>query len=404
MPMSVPINVDDPNDLAPVLQRHLLEEIMPFWLRHSIDDAGGINTCIADDGHLISREKWFWSQWRAVWVFSEIYRCIERKQQWLDLAYHVYHFCCKHGWDESVPGWVLRTDHEGNVLAGCDSIYVDGFAIYGATALSRATGDDEPLQLASKTAVATRKRLALPHDQIPHFPYPVPAGARMHGIPMMFSLVFWELAQLADNDELRRHACKLSDEVFNDFYRGDRDLIVERIAADGSEFAAPSGTTVVPGHAIEDMWFQAHIARDRGDRARIDLAMRLMRRHLETGWDQEHGGLFLAIDADGSDEVDWGFSDAKLWWPHTEALYGLLLCHQLTGAAWAWDWYQRVHAYTFSHYPLPELGEWRQKLNRRGEPITDIVALPVKDPFHLPRALILSIDLLRGSSRNGTDD
>lgn len=253
--MNVPLDIDTPRQLLPLLETHLQEDIMPFWVRHAIDEAGGINTCIADDGKLASREKWLWSQWRAVWVFSEMYRCIEKKQQWLDLAYHVYHFCRKHGWDDNVPGWVLRIDHEGNVLAGCDSIYVDGFAIYGATALSRATGDDEPLDLALQTARAAVKRLAQPHDQIPHFPYPVPAGARMHGIPMSFSLNFWELAQLADDDALRAEAVKLSDEIFDRFYRKDRDLIVERIAADGSELPPPGGTTVVPGHVIEDMWF-----------------------------------------------------------------------------------------------------------------------------------------------------
>ena len=41
-------------------------------------------------------------------------------------------------------------------------------------------------------------------------------------------------------------------------------------------------------------------------------------------------------------------------------------------------------------------GEWRQKLNRDLTPMTTVVALPVKDPFHLPRSLILQIELLEG--------
>jgi len=46
---------------------------------------------------------------------------------------------------------------------------------------------------------------------------------------------------------------------------------------------------------------------------------------------------------------------------------------------------------------MPETGEWRQRLNRKGEPMNTIAALPVKDPFHLPGALILSVELLRRS-------
>jgi N-acylglucosamine 2-epimerase len=46
---------------------------------------------------------------------------------------------------------------------------------------------------------------------------------------------------------------------------------------------------------------------------------------------------------------------------------------------------------------MPEVGEWRQRLDRKGKPMTTVVALPVKDPFHLPRALILSLEVLRQS-------
>jgi N-acylglucosamine 2-epimerase len=41
-------------------------------------------------------------------------------------------------------------------------------------------------------------------------------------------------------------------------------------------------------------------------------------------------------------------------------------------------------------------GEWRQKLQRDFTPMTGVVALPVKDPFHLPRSLILQIERLEG--------
>ena len=78
----------------------------------------------------------------------------------------------------------------------------------------------------------------------------------------------------------------------------------------------------MPGHVVEDMWFQIHIARERGDRARIEQCVRLIRRHLEIGWDSEFGGgLLLAVDSrDGKPAEGWKFSDTKLWWPQTEAM------------------------------------------------------------------------------------
>ena len=384
------------SDTRDFLYDHLLNNIIPFWLKHAIDPAGGINTCIRDDGSIINREKWLWSQWRAVWVFSKLYNRIERHREWLDIARSIYQFCTRHGWDEQVQGWILRVDHDGKPLTGCDSIYADGFAMYGLGEYIQATGGaPEAITWARRTADSVLKRLRQPHDQIPHFPYPVPPGARVHGLPMIFSLCFWELGQMLDDAGYRQAGVSISDDIFSHFYRPDRDLIVERISTDNSEYPAPLGTAVVPGHIVEDMWFQIHIARERNDRDRIAQSIRLIKRHMEVGWDNEFGGLLLAIDADtGGTTEGWKFADTKLWWPQTEALYALLLAFHYTGERWCLEWYDKVHDYAFKHYPDPVHGEWTQKLDRRGQKITDVVALPVKDPFHLPRALILCIDVL----------
>lgn len=381
-------------DLQRFLKQHLLDSVVPFWIEHAIDPDGGINTCIRDDGTLVNRDKWLWSQWRAVWVFASLYTMVEPRPEWLQIAQRIYEFSARHGWDEQVGGWSLRLSGDGQVLDGCDSLYVDGFAIYGLVALAKITRDAEMIDLARRTADNAIRRLQAPHDEIPHFPYPIPKGARVHGLPMMFALTLWELGQFLDEQDYRQAALAMSDDVFANFYRRDRDMILERIAANNSEFASPLGSVVVPGHVIEDMWFQIHIARDRGDIRRINEAVRLTKRHIELGWDEPHGGIILAIDADGGPEVGWKFADTKLWWPQTEAMYALLLAYEHCRQDWCLDWYDQVHTYAFSHYPVAEHGEWRQKLSRDGSPFTNTVALPVKDPFHLPRALLYCIDVL----------
>lgn len=367
---------------------------MPFWMRHAVDEAGGLNTCIRDDGALISRDKWLWSQWRAVWVFSRLYNQLEKRPEWLEVAQQIYRFAARHGWDAKAGGWRLLIDHEGLPLRGCESIYVDGFALYGLTELARATGSGEMAALARKTAEHVLRRLNEPHDRIPHFPYPVPAGARVHGLPMMFSLVFWELGQLLDHQPYRDAANEMSDEIFQRFYQPDLDLIFERIRADGAKMPPPLGTAVVPGHVLEDMWFQIHIARDQGRSDRIQQAVRLTRRHAEIGWDARYGGFLLAVDAGGGPDVGWSFPDAKLWWPQTEALYAFLLAYEHSGERWCLDWYRRTHDYSFATFPDASHGEWKQKLTRDGALLEDTVALPVKDPFHLPRALLLCLEVL----------
>ncbi len=380
--------------LRQFLHTHLLESVLPFWLQHAVDEDGGLNTCIQDDGTIINRDKYLWSQWRAVWVFSKLYNQIEKKSEWLDLAKQIAQFSMLHGWDEDFEGWRLKIAYDGRELQGCESIYVDAFAIYGLTELYKATGREDILSMDRKTADNVLRHMQSSDDLIPQAPYPVPPGIRVHGMPMAFSLVFWELGVLLNEPRYQDAALAMSDDIFEHFVSSDRGLLLERIAVDNSEYPSPLGTTVVPGHVIEDMWFQIHIARETGNKKRIQEACHLMKRHVELGWDDIHGGLLLAVDADGGDEVAWDYHDAKLWWTHTEALYGLLLAFEQTGDIEFLDWYDRIHEYSFAHFPMKEHGEWTQKLNRDGTPLDAVVAFPVKDPFHLPRALIYCLEVL----------
>jgi N-acylglucosamine 2-epimerase len=149
----------------------------------------------------------------------------------------------------------------------------------------------------------------------------------------------------------------------------------------------------MPGHAIESMWFVMHVAERLGNKDLIRRAAEVMRWHLEFGWDEKFGGIFLSRDIEGHPPY-LPHSEMKVWWPHVEALYGALLAHHLTGEPWCLEWYEKVASWTWAHFPAPEFGEWRQRLNREGKPTAEIVALPVKDPFHLPRGIILILQLL----------
>ena len=90
-----------------------------------------------------------------------------------------------------------------------------------------------------------------------------------------------------------------------------------------------------------------------------------------------------------------GWGD-KLWWVHAEALYTTLLCYRKTGDPAFLDWHERVFDYTFRVFPDrdPQVREWKQICRRDGTPQDKVVALPVKDPFHIARDLILILELL----------
>ena len=41
---------------------------------------------------MLSTDKYMWSQLRAIWTFAALYNRIEPRQEWLDVARHIYEF------------------------------------------------------------------------------------------------------------------------------------------------------------------------------------------------------------------------------------------------------------------------------------------------------------------------
>ena len=380
-------------DLLAIYRAELLERTVPFWLSHAIDwQHGGILTCIADDGQIINTDKYMWSQLRAIWTFSALYNRIEPRQEWLDVAGHIFEFAKNYGRDDQGQ-WVFCVNQNGDTLQGATSIYADGFAIYGLTEFARATGNQEAIDLALETYANVQHRLARPGSYKTD-PYPLPEGVKAHGISMIFSQVFNELGHFLNNQDILNASYLQATEVMDVFRQPERKQLLEFVHLDNSLIDSPRGQAIVPGHAIESMWFMIHIYQHLGDTKRIRQAVETIKWHIELGWDEEYGGILLGIDAKGG-EPWWAFADSKIWWPHTETLYALLLAYEISGEQWCLDWYERVHNYSFKHYPVLGHGEWTQKLDRYGNKFTSTVALPVKDPFHLPRALIYCIDVLQ---------
>lgn len=379
-------------DLLAMYRAELLERVVPFWLQHAVDrQHGGLLTCISDEGQVLSQDKYMWSQLRAIWTFSALYNKIERRQEWLDVAWHIYNFASKYGRDDQ-GRWVFAVDKEGRVLQGATSIFADGFALYGLAELARATHDQAVIDLALDTYANVQQRLARP-GSYEIAPYTLPEGVKAHAVSMIFALVFGELGHTLGRQDIIEASLFHANEILNVYLRPEQKLLYEYVQLDNSLLDSHQGRTIVPGHAIESMWFMIHIFQREGRQEEIRRAVEAIKWHVELGWDEQYGGIVLARDAEGG-EPWWKFGDSKLWWPHTETLYALLLAYEVSGEDWCLDWYRRVHDYAFSHYPVPHHGEWTQKLDRHGRKFTETVALPVKDPFHLPRGLIYCIQLL----------
>ena len=110
---------------------------------------------------------------------------------------------------------------------------------------------------------------------------------------------------------------------------------------------------------------------------------------LERSWDDEYGGVFYFLDIKGYPllQLEW---DQKLWWVHIETIISLLKGYNLTGDERCWRWFEKVHEYTWKHFPDPQNGEWFGYLNRQGEVLLPVKGGKWKGCFHVPRGLFQS--------------
>ena len=381
-------------ELLEFYEEHLTVQVMPFWTTHCIDrEHGGINNIVADDGTVLSTDKFLWSQGRALWTFSSLFTRLDGDRKWLETAKIIADFIKAYG-RTSEGQWVFKLRQDGSVAEPPQSVYVDAFVAMGLIEYTRATGDQEAIDLSLEIFHRTTKQLE-DHTTLPTAPHPIPDGLQAHGPSMIFAHVYHDLGLLTGEQAVIDRALSLAEIVMTEHMKPADKILYEFVKPGGAVTETDAGQTFLPGHIIESMWFLERIYHYHKRPDRVRLAMDAIRWSLEKGWDDRYEGILLALHAKGGRAV-WHSPDAKVWWAHTESLYALLRAFEITGEEWCLDWYWRVHDYAFGRFPDREHGEWHQNLDRQGRPIEVVVKnLAVKDPFHLPRALIMSIEVLR---------
>jgi N-acylglucosamine 2-epimerase len=60
----------------------LLDDVIPFWLRHGLDrEFGGFLTSLDRDGKVIDSDKSIWFQGRGAWMFASLYLTVDRRPE-----------------------------------------------------------------------------------------------------------------------------------------------------------------------------------------------------------------------------------------------------------------------------------------------------------------------------------
>ena len=414
------MKVPSPAELLDTYRRHLLDDVLPFWFAAADDNAGGVFTCWNNEGTaLVSQNKYIWSQGRWAWLMARLALagrcgllpvdadlCLERAVRTAEfLKNHVL-----------LEGYTTAyvTDRSGRPLPDVQgrlhtSIFADFFVALGFAGVAEVSGDHAFAQLADAMLEAASARVAA--GPVPTEPYPIRAGFEAFSLPMILVGTGTQVFRATRSPHAASIVREAAGTMASTFLHGDD--MSELVPASPDDADTQLARHRTPGHVLEALWFLLDATDELaagGEQGlpSLELAEALVPialRSYALGRDAEQGGFLRYVDRDGGEprgrRTDDSYEDlvartwdTKLWWTHSEALYALLRLGMRTGRDDLLQAHAEMHRFVMTTFPAGPGREWIQIRDRAGAPLDATVALPVKDPFHIARALLLLVECL----------
>ncbi len=393
----VPVNDTLPPLATPVgrsqllgMYRHtLLNDVVPFWLRHGLDhEHGGMLTCLDRDGTVIDTDKSVWFQGRAGWLFATLYNTLEHRAEWLAAARSCIEFLRRYC---VAPGGKLffTVTREGKPLRMRRYVFSEAFAAIAFAAWARAGDDARAAEEAANTFASYLRYSFTPGVMTPKFEPARPTkslAAHMVAIATAQEL----RAGLGDLKVADRTCTEWINHsiaaIERDFMKPQFEAVMEVVGKRNEIIDHFDGRLLNPGHALEAAWFILREGQLRADRHLVLLGLTILDWMWKRGWDDQCGGLFYFRDLRNLPVQEY-WHDMKFWWPHNEAIIATVLAWTLTGNSKYARWHAMVHDWSFAHFPDSKFGEWFGYLHRDGSVSVELKGNLWKGPFHLPRML-----------------
>lgn len=379
-------------ELKELYKKVLLDDVVSFWIKHSLDRKnGGYYHYLDRDGSILSKDKSVWIQGREAWLFAKLYNSFEKREEWLEASALGYEFLKSYCFD--IDGRMFfQVTFDGRPLRKRRYWFSETFSIIAFSEFAKATGSDEALERAKEVYKMIVDFYNNP-AKLPPKIYPKIRPIKSHANAMIL-IATSQIVREIEYDSIYNDVIDMCmGDIFKLFVKKDKRALLEIVGEQGEIIDNPEGRCMNPGHAIETSWILMHEGLYRKEQYIIDIALDILNWSLERGWDKEYGGILTFVDIKNkpSEKVEW---DMKYWWPHCEALYALLLANYITGNKLYENWYEKIHEWTFKYFPDKEYGEWYGYLHRDGSVCLPIKGSVWKGPFHIPRYLLYGIKLL----------
>ena len=382
-------------DLRQRMDDELRFDILPFWLKYTIDNEyGGFHGQIANDLTIDPHAaKGLILNARILWTFSKAFR-VFRDPVYLAAARRAYEYLIRFFWDSEFGGCFWMVDFEGKPLDTKKRIYGQAFAVYALAEYYHATNDPEIL---AKALRLFEKIEAAGHD--------AKHGGYFETYERDWTLAVDQRLSDVDLDEkksmnthlhlmeayatlLRHH----EDSTVRQRLRELIEIFLDRIVDPATQHFLlffdedwqPRSEKISFGHDIEGSWLLCEAAEILGDPGLLKrvrkTAVRMAEAVYEQGVDTD-GGLLYEADATGIIDAN------KHWWPQAEAVVGFLNANELSGRQYFLDAAERSWRFIDKYIVDHEHGEWFGLVSQTGIPDAKHFKVdPWKCPYHNSRA------------------
>lgn len=369
-------------------RKDLVENIMPFWLKHGLDKVhGGVYTCVDRDGSLMDTTKSVWFQGRFGFIAAFAYNNVEKNPEWLAASKSCIDFIEKYCFDQDGRMY-FEVKEDGTPLRKRRYVFSEGFAAIAMSEYALASGDRGYAEKALALFKRIQRFTATPGVLEPKY---LPAlEAQGHSITMILINTASRIRAVIEDPALERQIDDSLAALEKYFIHPEFKALLEMVGPNGEFIDTCNGRVINPGHCIETAWFILEEAKYRQwDKKLVDLALTILDWSWEWGWDKEFGGIINFRDCRNLPCQDYS-QDMKFWWPQTEAIIATLYAYQATGDEKYLEMHKRISDWTYAHFPDKECGEWYGYLHRDGTVAQPAKGNIFKGPFHIPRMMIKS--------------
>lgn len=376
--MNAALTAERVDHLCDVYRHGLLEDSVPFWMRHGLDrEYGGIMTSLDRNGDILDTDKGVWQQGRFAWMLGYLYNTVEPRPEWLAAAESTLRFIEANGFDTD-GRMFFHVTRDGRPIRKRRYAFSEAFAAIAFGEHARATGSPASKAMAERLYRAFATHVPSPPKYTATRPMKSMAG------PMILIVLGQRLRDsiglACANDDIDRAIA----EIRRDFMKPDIGCCMENVGPAGEPLDGFDGRLLNPGHAIEGAWFMMVEGRVRRNPDYVRAGCDILDWMWERGWDREYGGMLYFCDVDGRPVAEY-WQDMKFWWPQNETIIAALLAYRLTGDAKYAKMHTLIHDYAYGLFPDPEFGDWFGYFHRDGRLSTPLKGNLYKGCFHVPR-------------------